>query len=730
MKRKKRKKVPYVEQLQQTECGLCCVAMILRYYHSHETLHDLREYLDVGRDGASLAQLNQLMKRLNFQTKLYKAKLEGLYQLKVPAILFWGKNHFVVLEKIGTNSAYIVDPGLGRRRISLEELAEMYSSYVLVPSPNETFAPKQKSKSVWSYFYPVLLEKKLLFFQIALISIITYFATLSIPVLIEKIVDNAIENPPEKFVNMGIISILAGVLIYSLLTFLNGFQLIKMRTHIDTSINTNLISHLLKVPYKFFEIRSKADILFATNSSFMVRELFAQQLIKGFIDIGAIVVIMAYMSSKSLLLTIIASILFIANMLCILLFRPYLVETNQNVVSEQSKLQGTQVEIVYSMLGIKMSSIENDMFKLWRQRYQSYLKRFTTAEKFKVYSNTIIEFVKMISPLIILCTSLYLMIQGKMTIGELMSFYAISQTFFSLSSSLFNIWNSFVLTTTYLERMKDIITTKEEDDSNLNAKAIVSGDIVLNNVSFSYTKHSAKVIKNINLKINKGTKVAIVGQSGSGKSTLAKILIGLYLPTKGTVLYGNEDLTRINRKELRKKMGIVPQDVTLFNKTIFENIAMDRKDIDLNKVKLACQIAQIDSEIESMPMGYHTMISEMGMNLSGGQRQRIVMARAIVNEPQLLILDEATSSLDSINENRLANYFKQIGCTRIVIAHRLSTILDADQIIVLDKGEVIEQGTHHELLKNKGKYYSLYKLNNQVTDVAQEQNHVVELSLV
>lgn len=177
-------------------------------------------------------------------------------------------------------------------------------------------------------------------------------------------------------------------------------------------------------------------------------------------------------------------------------------------------------------------------------------------------------------------------------------------------------------------------------------------------------------------------------------------------------------------------MGIVPQDVTLFNKSIFDNIAMDRKDIDLNKVKLACQIAQIDSEIENMPMGYHTMISEMGMNLSGGQRQRIVMARAIVNEPQLLILDEATSSLDSINENRLSDYFKKIGCTRIVIAHRLSTILDADQIIVLDKGEVIEQGTHHELLEKKGKYYNLYKLNNPVIDDTQRKDHVERLSLV
>ncbi|NOV82731.1 ABC-type bacteriocin/lantibiotic exporter with double-glycine peptidase domain [Clostridium saccharobutylicum] len=233
----------------------------------------------------------------------------------------------------------------------------------------------------------------------------------------------------------------------------------------------------------------------------------------------------------------------------------------------------------------------------------------------------------------------------------------------------------------------------------------------MENVSFAYSSKSEKVIKNVSLNIERGQKVAIVGKSGSGKSTLAKLLVGLYSPTGGDILFDKIPLNKLDKKYLRRQLGIVPQDVSLFNKSIYENISMGRNDIDMDKIKKACEITQIAEEIESMPMGYHTIISEMGMNLSGGQRQRIVLARAILNEPKILILDEATSSLDYINEKQVSDYFKNIGCTRIVIAHRLSTIIDSDMIIVLDNGEILDYGSHMELLKRKGQYFKLYQAN-------------------
>jgi ABC-type bacteriocin/lantibiotic exporter with double-glycine peptidase domain len=270
------------------------------------------------------------------------------------------------------------------------------------------------------------------------------------------------------------------------------------------------------------------------------------------------------------------------------------------------------------------------------------------------------------------------------------------------------LWNSIVLTNAYLERIRDI--TDSEVEKNINSGEIkeLKGDIKLKNVSFAYTVNSKEVIKNISMHIKPGQKIGIVGPSGSGKSTLSKILLGIYTPTKGKIYFDDLELDKYYKKSLRKQIGAVPQEISLFNKSILDNIRVSNKNISLDKVKKVAKIAQIYDEIEKMPMKYNTFISNMGMNLSGGQRQRIALARAILNNPKILVLDEATSSLDSINESNVSNYFKNIGCTRIVIAHRLSTIIDSDIIFAINNGEIVEFGTHKELMSKKGFYFNLY----------------------
>jgi len=237
----------------------------------------------------------------------------------------------------------------------------------------------------------------------------------------------------------------------------------------------------------------------------------------------------------------------------------------------------------------------------------------------------------------------------------------------------------------------------------------ITGKIRMENVCFSYTKHSQEVLYNINLNIESGQKVAIVGPSGSGKSTLSKILIGLYTPTKGNIFYDDVSIDSLDKAHLRKQLGIVPQDISLLNKSIFENIKMNKENIDIDDVKKAAKVANINEEIEAMPMNYHTLISDMGTNLSGGQRQRIALARAIISNPKVILLDEATSSLDALNEANVSNYFRYNGCTRIVISHRLSTIIDSDMIYVMMDGRIAEQGNHNSLIAKKGFYYKLYK---------------------
>ena len=318
-----------------------------------------------------------------------------------------------------------------------------------------------------------------------------------------------------------------------------------------------------------------------------------------------------------------------------------------------------------------------------------------------------------INPFLLLTFGIYEYFKGNLSLGSVIAFYSLAITFFSSGVSLFQTWNNFLLSTAYLERLKDITDAEIEQNPETAKSLNISGDIRLKDVSFSYTNESEPVIKDINLHIKSGQKVAIVGASGSGKTTLSKILLGLYEPTKGNIYYDNINFNELNKQEIRKQLGVVPQDISLFNKSIYENIKMNKPDVTLEDVKKAAQIAQIADEIEAMPMGYYTLVSDMGLNLSGGQRQRIALARAILNNPQIIILDEATSSLDSVNEKKVSNYFKDIGCTRIVIAHRLSTIIDSDVIYVMDKGKIIESGTHKELMILNGSYANLYRAREE-----------------
>ena len=293
-----------------------------------------------------------------------------------------------------------------------------------------------------------------------------------------------------------------------------------------------------------------------------------------------------------------------------------------------------------------------------------------------------------------------------------MAFYSLSGTFFSLCGSICAMFIAIVNSELYFERLKDILSQDEVPCGNNIELSDLSGKITVRNVSYKYSKNSDYVLKNINVDIGSGEKVAIVGKSGSGKSTLVKLLIGLYNATEGNILFDDVNINEIKKESLYNRIGVVPQDVTLFNKSIYENISANRENISLNQVVETCKIVDIDKEIQSMPMNYNTVISDMGMNLSGGQRQRIALCRALVGNPSIIVLDEATSSLDNIHEKTISDRLKKMKITRLVVAHRLSTVYDSDRIIVLDSGEIVGVGTHEELLKKNQVYSELYGLEN------------------
>ncbi|WP_242280957.1 peptidase domain-containing ABC transporter [Bacillus cereus group sp. BfR-BA-01347] len=702
-----RRKVPFIEQVQQTECGICCIAMIAAYYKSAVSFYELHEYAGSGRDGTNLLALKQLGKQLGFNSKCFKSSTKQLENIQLPAVIFWENKHYVVLEKITKKGFVIVDPAMGRRKLSCDQFNNYYSGYVMTCKPTEKFK-RQKEKNLWFPLIKTFFKNTNLVIFIIFSSLILQGLALGIPNLIQFIIDKVITPQEKETLELFLIGIIIVVMVQAIFTFIRGRILIRLENYLDKSMMQEFFYHVLKLPYKFFQLRSFGDILFRIGSLRAIRDMISSQIIKSILDLGLIIFIFGYMMYQSVILTGLVLIITTLNILLTLISKPLIKEANQNEITKSTVVQGIQTETLYGIFGVKMTGMENVIYKRWLSSFEELLKAYKRKGNILNYVTTIGSTLAVLSPLMVLWLGAHQVFSGILTLGGLISFYAIANQFFSLSNSILQTYNSFVITGSYLKRVRDVLDTPVEYNTTDPIKfEKLKGEIQLRNVSFSYTKYSEKSLNQINLHIKPGQKVALVGKSGSGKSTLARVILGLHEPTEGYIQYDGHDLNKYDKSSLRKNIGVVPQDVTLFNRTIYDNISLNNPEINSEMIVKAAKIAQVHEEIIQMPMQYNTIVSEMGMNISGGQRQRIALARAFVYNPSILVLDEATSSLDHVNEEKIDNYLSEIRCTRIVISHRLTTIMNSDLIVVMDNGEIIESGTHDELINTDG-YYSQF----------------------
>lgn len=700
----------FIEQMQQTECGLCCAGMLMNYYGYNISISSLRAENDIGRDGSSLLQVKNLLKKHGFDVKVYRTVFEGLKELKEPTIVLWEHRHYIVVKKIYKNKVKVIDPEYGTLTYSIEEFKEGFSGFAIYAQPTENMPEPEEKPKFSKNIIPLLFKNKWLYLGILICSIATYVGSVGFPIIIQKLIDEL----SRESVMSKVPFVLAAGAAYILFEFLKSTQLIYLQANIDQDINNGIFHKLLRLPYKFFDMRNKSDILVSMSSGMAIRDVLVRQIIDGLIECGAIAVIMVYLFKQNVMLAIISLIVFAIEFFIMFAVQFVLKERGMSMIASQKKLQEVQTETIFSMLNVKMLSLEESVRKKWDTRFAVYKRNFTHREllgnALSVCSFAIVNVV----PLILLIISLMFAWDGRMTLGTALAFYSLSGTFFSLASSVCTMFISIVNSTMYIDRISDIMDQKEAESNEGKPKIDIDGNIELENVSFRYSKNSADVLKDISLSIKKGEKVALVGRSGSGKSTLAKLLVGIYQPGSGEVYLDDHKLSEIDTSYAYRQMGIVPQEITLFNKSIYENIVANRDDITQEDVEEACRIVGIADDIESMPMRYNTIVSDMGMNFSGGQRQRLALARALAGKPKILVLDEATSALDNIYEKSISDQLQDIKVTRIVIAHRLSTVYDADKIVVVEKGQIVEVGTHEELIRKGGLYKSLYEHEDSV----------------
>lgn len=729
-----KQKIKIEKQPDSMDCGPSCLKMISAYYGKDYTLDTLRDYTFIAKNGVSLMGISKAAEKIGFKTVGGRFSVNKLIEkVLLPCILHWNQEHFVVLYKIRKKRKdiifYIADPGKGLLIYTEEEFNECWIStktngeekgVALLLEPTDLFHKQEtdnptkisgKLKFLSTYFK----SYKKFFRQLIIGLLFGSLLQLIFPFLTQAIVDIGIGNKDISFIWLILLAQLSLIIGRTSIDFIRRRILLHISTRINISLISDFFIKLMKLPMKFFDTKLLGDLLQRIEDhSRIERFLTAQSLnllfsLFSFIIFG--IVLFIY-NTKIFLVFILGSIVYGLWIFFFLKKRKIL---DYKTFEQQAINRSKTYQLINGMQEIKLQGCEQRKRWEWED---------TQAELFDVNMQSLslqqtqeaggicINEVKNVLITILAATAV---IHGELTLGMMLSVQYIIGQLASPVEQIMNFLYQWQDVSISLERMSEIHNKNDEENKNKDIQCMslcTSKDIRIKNLTFQYDgTFSKNVLNNIDLLIPEGKVTAIVGSSGSGKTTLIKLLLGHYPPSKGSIFIGNQDLNRFNLTWWRTQCGVVMQDGYLFSESIARNIALSDDEINVEKLRKAAQIANIDDYISSLPLSYNTIIGQEGQGVSQGQRQRILIARAVYRDPQFIFLDEATNALDANNEKEILNNLNEFyrGKTVVVVAHRLSTVRNADQIVVIDNGEIIEKGVHEELSNLKGKYYHLVK---------------------
>ena len=700
-------------QMESTECGAAALGIILQHYGRYVPLTQLRERCGVSRDGSDAANLILAAQSYGLNGRGFKKGIKALEKINAPAILFWEFNHFLVFEGFIGDKIALNDPALGPRKVSLSDFETSYTGIVLTLTPGEDFIQDGQAPTVWPIVWRRLFTEPGGALFILLSGLMLILPQLVMPIFSQIYIDEVIGNGMENWLKP---MLWAMALTISLQALLQYLQLLGTRTlerRLTRRFAVSFEHQMLALPERFYSQRYASDIASRMAANASIAEFIGSRLIPM---ATSIVLLVFY-----LVLTMLYSPWLGLLVITTTGINAAIVKANLRIQKDASltlqkdgaKAAAVTVAAVSNIETIKAAALEQDIFR----RYSGYQSRLLNTfqrlqlrnARIRVIPNALNTF----NEVAIFILGFFLVIRGELTLGMLLAAQTIALSLKTQIDSVINFVQRLPTFEAEVLRLEDVIEqgrdpllNNEESELQVESNSRLSGEIVLKNVSFGFVAIKDPLINNLNLTIHPGQRIALVGGSGSGKSTLAKLIAGLHQPTDGTILFDGSSLVDTPRAISTNSLAMVQQDIQIYGCSVRDNLSLWNPSVSTADLQRACRDAEIHDVIQGLPEGLDSVLSEGGNNLSGGQRQRLELARALVRDPSILVMDEATSALDAETERKVIENLSHRGCTQVIVAHRLSTIRDADLILVMDQGQVVQQGRHDTMINDQDGPYA------------------------
>ena len=709
-----RVEVPTILQMEATECGAASLGMILAYYGRWLPLEVLRQECGVTRDGSNADNILKAARRQGCTAKAFAGRSSALRKKEFPLILFWEFNHFLVMEGFQGDTVYLNDPAMGRRTVSWDEFQESYTGVYMKITPGEEFKKEGERYSVVKAIAAKLMEDKWALAFLMVLGACMVLPGLAVPVMGQIFIDDIFSLKHPEWIKKLLAAMFGTMVLLGIMTAMRATALTYWQKKLTLADSSGFFWHVLRLPVAFFQQRYAADIASRIQFNEMNAEVLSNQAATAVLDLLIALFYLALLFQYSVPLTLIGVSVSVVNIAVLLYMRRRQTDLTMRIQQDEAKAYGVLMSGIMMIENIKATGSEGELFAKW----SGYSAKATVAtQEMKMWTLKVKLLPLLLGGLnsaLIMAVGGFTIMEGMMTAGVYMAFNNLIARFQEPVQKLLMLGDTLRNVEMQMQRLDDVKRYKTDSLNYPDANQTVtftgnrlSGEITMKDVSFGYSPLDPPLLEHFDLHLEPGRWAAVVGASGSGKSTLAKIVAGLYEEWSGDVLFDGVKRREIPRPVIVNSLAAVDQDVFQITGTVRDNITMFDKSIPPADIVQAAQDACIHEDILKLTGGYEAAVAEGGLNFSGGQRQRLEIARALAANPSILILDEATSAIDPVTEQKCLENIRRRGCTCLIVAHRLSTIRDADEIIILEKGKVAERGTHRELIQHDGPYRRL-----------------------